>query len=260
MIAFSLLDGAGRPIAERASPQPFYAASTIKLAVMLAAALEVDAGRLLLEQTLTCRHAFPSAIADAPRFTVPLDDRDSEFPPDGVEATVAELIDMMITRSSNEATNVLVGRVGLRRVRAAIARCCTAQTTMARLIGDAAAADAGLTNTVTAADLAALMHCIATGRITGARTTEFMRATLGHQQHLRIAAELPPGIGWGSKSGNVDGIEHDVAFIGDAGSGSARYLAVCTRGYDEEQGREAIKALTAMFRSLDASQATETRR
>ncbi|HWU46403.1 MAG TPA: serine hydrolase [Humibacter sp.] len=251
MIAFSLLDGAGRPIAERASTQSFYAASTIKLAVMLAAALEVDAGRLRLEQTLRCRHSFPSSIAGAPHFTVPLDDRDSEFPPDDAEATVAELIEMMITRSSNEATNLLVGRVGLRRVQAAIARCCTAETTMRRLIGDAEAADAGLTNTVTAADLALLMHSIATGRITGARTTEFMRGTLGRQRHVRIAAELPPGTDWGSKAGNVDGVEHDVAFIGHPGSSSARYLAVCARGYDEEQGREAIRALTAMFRSLD---------
>lgn len=250
-IAFSLLDSDGRVLAERSPHEPFYAASTIKLAVMLAAALEIDAGRLRLDDALRCRRSFPSAIAGASDFLVPEGDRDVEFPPDGAEATVADLIDMMITRSSNEATNVLVGRVGLGRVEDAIARCGATDTAMRRMIGDTAAAEAGLTNTVTASDLSVVIRCIATGQITGAPTTEFMRATLGRQQHLRIAAELPPDAVWGSKSGNVDAIEHDVAFVGDPDSRSARYLAICTRSYGEDQGREAIRAITAMFRSLD---------
>lgn len=244
-ISFSLLDSAGNVLAERVPHEPFYAASTIKLAVMLAAALEIDAGRLRLDDRLVCGHTFPSGVPDAPRFAVPVGDRDTEFPPEGAEATVGDLIDMMITRSSNEATNVLAGRVGLQGVADAITRSGASGTTMRRLIGDTAAADAGLTNTVTAADLSTLIHCIATGQAASAAMTGFMRATLGRQQHVRIAAELPSGAVWGSKSGNVDGIEHDVAFVGDADSPAARYLAICTRGYGEGQGREAIRAIAA---------------
>jgi beta-lactamase class A len=45
---------------------------------------------------------------------------------------------------------------------------------------------------------------------------------------------------WGSKSGDVPGIEHDVAYVGTA---DARWcVAVCTAGYEPQQGREAIVA------------------
>jgi beta-lactamase class A len=95
---------------------------------------------------------------------------------------------------------------------------------------------------VSAHELATIMRCIAAGELTTPRSTEFMRGLLTRQQHVRIGSAVPAGITWGSKSGDVPGIEHDVAFIGDPSHAGTpvRYLAVCTRGYQPDQGREVI--------------------
>jgi beta-lactamase class A len=126
---------------------------------------------------------------------------------------------------------------------------------MERRFGDVAAAAAGRTNEVTAHDAATVMRCVVTGEVTTPRSAEFMRVLLTRQQHVRIGSAVPAGTTWGSKSGDVPGIEHDVAFIGDPSDTAApvRYLAVCTRGYQPDQGREVIastaSALLAMSRS-----------
>jgi beta-lactamase class A len=90
------------------------------------------------------------------------------------------------------------------------------------------------------------MRCIVTGNLTTAPSTAFMRRVLSAQELVRIASVIPSGTMWGSKSGDVPGIEHDVAFVGDPdGQGPVRYLAVCTRGYQPEQGREVIASVAA---------------
>jgi beta-lactamase class A len=255
-VAYALHDENGRPIAERNGTTVFYAASTIKLAVMLAVMRAVDAGGLELEQTLECPARFASDPrfvndAGAPDFALEPEDADPLYPPDG-RMSVAELVGAMISRSSNEATNVLVDRVGLAAVADVLRRCGASETRMERKIGDVAAARGGLTNEISARDASTIMRCIVTGELTAAPSTAFMRRVLSAQQLVRIASVIPSGTVWGSKSGDVPGIEHDVAFIGDPdGHASVRYLAICTRGYQPEQGREVIASVAAALLSTE---------
>jgi beta-lactamase class A len=248
-VAYCLLDRHGSVRAERAPDQVFYAASTVKLGVMLAVALAAEAGELTLEDRLPCDHEFVSGVrrpgsdAEPARFRVAPEDADERFPAAGETASIAELTRMMIVRSSNEATNVLFDRLGEERIAAAFARGGAVRSRMQRKIGDSDAIAAGLTNEVTAAELARLMHAIVTGSATGAGPAAWMRAVLAGQEHRLIADVVHPGIPWGSKSGNVPGIAHDVAFVGDPGSEDVRFLAICTRGFEPEQGRETLVAV-----------------
>jgi beta-lactamase class A len=242
-IAYSLRGADGAVLAERHGTESFYAASTIKLVVMLAAAIEIDRGRAGLGEQLACRHSFASGVPDAPPFGLDTDRQDPEFPEDGQLVSIAELIRMMIGRSSNEATNLLVDRIGLDAISETIAICELQQTTMERRIGDLAADDRGMTNTVSARDLAMVMRCIVGGHFTGQSTTAMMRGALAEQRNRRITTVLPDSMPFGSKSGEVPGIVHDVAFIGDPESGQVLYLAVCTRGLDEARGADVIAAL-----------------
>ena len=267
VIAYALADADGRMLSVRNERTAFYAASTVKLGVMLAAVLASERGELRLDDTLECRRRFVSAPSPAPShtpspapspavlpvqgsaeadgagatFVLDPDDVDPEFPADGGRASVAELVTMMICRSSNEATNVLVDRLGTPAIAEAFRLCGATRTRMERRIGDEAAVRAGLTNETTAEDLVLVMSGILAGRITTTSNAEWMRDVLTAQQHVRIGAAVPTGTPWGSKSGDVPGIEHDVAFVGEGAS--RRLLAVCTRGYEPEQGREAIRAL-----------------
>ena len=243
-ISYALLDDSGATIAQRHADERFYPASTIKLGVMLAVARAVDAGELSIDDEVEQPAHFVSGIREAPPFALAPDDREEGYAP-GSPATIAHLVARMIELSSNEATNILVGLVGLDAVNAAFELCSARSTRMQRLIGDLAAAAAGRTNWTTAADLARVMRSIVTGESTGAATTSMMRRALMRQRHPRIATALPAGATWGSKSGDVPGIGHDVAFVGDPDGGDVRYLAVCTAGYSEQQANEVIAALAS---------------
>lgn len=241
IVAYALHDECGRPIAERNADAPFYAASTIKLAVLLAAMHAVDAGDLSLDDALTCPALFTSGVP-APDFAVAREDADPRYPGNGERRPVSWLLERMISASSNEATNVLLDRLGFTAVGDALHGCGASVSRMERRFGDVAAAAAGLTNEVTAHDAATIMRAVVGGEMATRPSTEFMRGLLMRQQHVRIGSAVPAGMTWGSKSGDVPGIEHDVAFIGDSSHTAApvRYLAVCTRGYQPDQGREVI--------------------
>lgn len=247
IVAYALADREGRMLATRDARTVFYAASTVKLGVMLAAVLAAERGELSLDDTLECRHEFAfdptlePGSRDGETFVLDPDDRDPEFPADGARASIADLVTMMIRRSSNEATNVLFDRLGASAIAGAFRLCGATSTRMQRRIGEARAVRAGLTNETTAEDLVRVMAGIVGGRMTTQRSGDWMREVLAGQEHPRIGSVVPAGTPWGSKSGDVPGVEHDVAFVGEPRS--RRLLAVCTRGFEPEQGREVIRAV-----------------
>jgi len=214
-VAYCLLGQDGRIIVAQDSLEPFYAASTIKLAVMATAARAVDAGELAWD--------------------VPIE---AQGP------TVRELVADMIELSSNEATNVLARRLGFASITEVLSDADAEGCRMERLIGDRAATDAGLTNEVTPAGLARLLWSIVTGRLSSPASRELMVEQLRRQQFPVIADVLAPGTPWGSKSGWVDWIDHDAAFVG---SPSDRFLvlAVCTAGFPGREGLAEIRRVAA---------------
>ncbi|GAA4159425.1 serine hydrolase [Gryllotalpicola daejeonensis] len=211
-VAYCLLDATGRVLAADGEHDVFYAASTIKLAVMAAAAHAVDAGEL--------------------SWSTPL--------PQPVRSLVMD----MIARSSNEATNVVAARLGLAAISRVLADAGADGCRMERLIGDEAATAAGLTNEVTPLGLARLLHAIVTGRLTSPESREVMLEALRAQEFAVIGDEVRPGVGWGSKSGWVDGIDHDVAFVGSP-DGDFVVLAVCTSGFAGREGLGEIRRVAA---------------
>jgi len=243
--AFCLLDASGRVLAERDAERPFYAASAIKLGVLAAAARAVDAGDLAWSDTIAVHRVFASGAMGAPAFALDPDDLDGRLPPDGAEPTVLELAHAMIARSSNEATNLLVERVGFAAVEAALRAAGAEGCRMQRLFGDTAAQASGRTNTVAPRGLARLMHAAVTGALASAGSTGVMIEALAAQEFPVIAEGLPAGTPWGSKSGWVPGIDHDVAFVGAPGSDGLRVLAVCTAGFAGRGGRHDIRRIAA---------------
>src|SRR5438105_12414513 len=92
----------------------FHAASTIKVAVLLAVAAAVDEGRLQLESRLAVRNRILS-VADGEPFRVAAarDAGAQVYAHIGRTLTIGELARHMIVTSSNLATNLILDLVGV---------------------------------------------------------------------------------------------------------------------------------------------------
>lgn len=249
--AHRLTDLDGLVLAEHDPHRAFYAASTIKLHVLLAALGWSPEGAedgtparpaLDLGRTVPATRTFRGVSGG--EFTLTGDHLDPTHPADGTPITVGELLTRMIDRSSNEATDTIITLLGggdpgdgLRAVGRVIRDLGLTGTRVERLIGDDVATGRGLTNETSAADLATTMATIVRGDgLTGDAHALALDA-LRSQRIPVITSVLRPGVDHGSKSGEVDGIRHDVAFAGD------RILAVLTSGYAEDEANTVIRDL-----------------
>ena len=249
IIAFCVRRASGAVLAERSAGQQFYAASTVKLAVLAAVARALEAGTVTLATPLISTDTFRSDAPGAPDYTIDPDDIDEGMPAPGTSMPLADVVERMIVVSSNEATNMATDLVGLDAVNAALMDAGATSTTYGSKYSDFAAVALGATRFTTAGDLAALMSAVVTGDLTGPEWTAWMTAMLGRQHDRQLTSHAPGDVPFGSKSGWVDGIRHDVAFIGEPGP-DALVMAVCTRGYEAPAAEEALKAIGLIAQTL----------
>src|SRR5216110_1823816 len=212
-----------------------HAASTMKLPVMIQIFRDADAGLLGLDDSLTVHTAFPSLVEGA--FVVGKeDDSDSTlYALVGRNRAVRDLLERMITRSSNLATNILIERVGAARAQ------CTARALGAwsiqvlRGVEDGAAYRAGLNNTTTARDLGVLLAAIAKGRAASRAACDSMLAILGRQEFNEgIPVGVPPGTRVAHKTGWIGEVVYNDAAVVSPAAGVGYVLVVLTGGIKED--------------------------
>lgn len=249
VITYCIRRAGGQVLAERGADDRFYAASTVKLAVLVAVARALDAGTVTLEAPMTSTDTFQSDVLGSPDYHIDPDDIDDGMPPPGTPMPLADVVERMIVVSSNEATNMASDLVGLPAVNAALADAGATSSSYGSKYSDFAAAAQGARRDTTARDLAALMSAIVTGTLAGPERTSWMTAMLGRQHDRLVTTHVPPGVPCGSKSGSVNRIRHDVAFVGEPGP-DALVVAVCTCGYEEPAAEEAIRAIGALAVNL----------
>jgi beta-lactamase class A len=226
----------------------FHAASTMKVPVMIQVFREVDAHRLRLNDRLPVINTFRSIADGSPYALDKADDSDSSlYGRVGQTLPVRDLVDLMITVSSNLATNILIDRVRTDSVRAALHDIGADSVTVLRGVEDGAAFRAGLNNTTTARGMGVVMAAIADGRAASAQSCGEMVRILRRQRFNKgIPAGLPRGASAAHKTGWLTGTHHDAAIV--YWRDRPRYvLVVLTRGIqDEAQSAPLIAELTAM--------------
>lgn len=226
-IVYRELDS-GRGLARR-EHVVFHAASTMKLAVLVA--LHADPA-LDLDAPVPVENRFRS-IVDGSEFS--LDRSDDEDPwtyeQVGKSVPLRTLMERMIVRSSNLATNLLIARADPARVTSLCRSLGARETVVLRGVEDAKAHERGLDNVTSAADLALLLEAIGAGRVRGARAMEDVLA----RQELNegIPRGLPAGTRVAHKTGAITKIYHDAALVLPAGE-KGYVLVVLTRGFADE--------------------------
>jgi beta-lactamase class A len=220
-----------------------HAASTMKVPVLIELAQRVDAGRFGWDWPLMVKNEFHS-IVDSSTFAL-LERDDSEktlFTREGELVPARELARLMITWSSNFATNLLVDQLGASQIQTTSRRLGADSIVVLRGVEDQKAFDRGLSNTTTARDLAVLLASIAQGQAASDSSTAIMLDILAHQEFREgIPAGVPAGTRIASKTGSITGINHDAAVIYPP-SRSPYVLVILTRGFERPVDAEAYMA------------------
>jgi beta-lactamase class A len=219
----------------------FHAASTMKVPVMVELFRQVDAGKLSLEQQVTLANQFASIVDGSPYALDAQDDEDATlYERLGKPVPVRELIQRMITRSSNLATNTVIALVDAKRVTKTLRTLGARQMTVLRGVEDGKAYEKGLNNSATARDLSTLLAAIERGKAASPASTKAMRSILLAQElNQEIPAGLPPGTPVAHKTGQISGVLHDAAIVYPQGR-SPYILVVLTSGIPDETVARAL--------------------
>jgi beta-lactamase class A len=214
----------------RAEHQTHYAASTMKVGVMVAASRAIPD----LDRPVLVHNEHRSAAPGAEVFgNDPTEDGDAEvWRKIGSEVPLRWLIKRMIVRSSNLATNLVLGALGndFEAVNRVWRDAGATRAHTDRGIEDGRAREAGITNEVTASDLCLLMGALASGKLAGeAATREMLHILCAQEWRDDFALGLPDGARAAVKNGWIAGVRHSAAaiFPDDA---EPYALAVCTTG------------------------------
>lgn len=210
----------------------FHAASTMKVPVLIELARRVDAGDLRWSEAIPVRNSFRSLVDGSPFVLNLADDSDSTLYQEiGHDQTVERVARLMIVRSSNLATNLLMERLEATRVNATAHALGADSIQVLRGVEDGKAYAQGLNNTTTARDLAMLLDAIARGRAASrAQSFRMVDFLLGQEFNEGIPAGVPAGVRVAHKTGEITAISHDAAIVYPPGRGPY-VLVVLTKGY-----------------------------
>ncbi|MBM7797162.1 beta-lactamase class A [Microlunatus panaciterrae] len=223
-----------------------YAASAMKLPLVLACYRRADEGRLDLQSPILVHNEFISRVGGT--FEV---DRTDDSDPEvwgrvGQHVPLAWLCRRSLVRSSNLATNLVLAAVGLPAVTATLADLGADGVEVVRGIGDFAAADRGLTNVITTRGLTTLL--LALGDQT-AGSSQACAAVLemlaANEIDTEIRAALPEGTYVAHKNGWVTGVLHDAALIRPSDAAELVLSVATTGGWNEGSARGFIHAIAA---------------
>jgi len=248
-----------------------HAASTMKIPVMMEVFELVARGRIRLTDSIVVTNRFASIVdGSAYQLSAETDSDQEIYRLIGQPMSVLELVERMITISSNLATNILIDRVGPANVRLLTRRLGALDIQVRRGVEDSKAFQAGLNNTTTAFDLMLLLTAIADGRqLPRVETSQMVDILAAQKFNDAIPAGLPAGTIVAHKTGEITRHNHDAAIVYPLGratsprrSDKPYVLVVLTRGIaDRAVSSRLIASLAAIIhQDLTQNLATNKRR
>ena len=218
----------------------FHPASTFKVHVMMEVFHQVEQGLFSLGDCLPIINSFTS-IADGSKFSL-LERDDAEqtlYPRVGESETIRELTRLMIVRSSNLATNILLEKIGTKSVNDFIRALGIQGVTVIRGIEDHAAYHLGMNNSATARGLTQTMKLIAEGNVVSKQASDKMiEILLGQEFNESIPALLPTSVKVAHKTGWTGDVYHDTGIVYPEHR-KPYVLSIMTRGFAEDKQEEA---------------------
>jgi beta-lactamase class A len=230
----------------------FHAASTIKVAVLLAVFRAADEGRLHLDDSLHVRNRFISAAGGSPFRLSPESDAMPElYRLVGRTAKISMLAEGMITASSNLATNLLLDFMGVEYARKVLRDAQVGGVELRRGVEDHAAHDRGINNEVTADGLVSLLSAVRGDFLSNESKEQAIRILLEQRFNSMLPAGLPAHAAVAHKTGEISTACHDMGIV--YLPEREPYIAVILTEFDSEGNgrREIVAAISgAIYRLI----------
>ena len=230
----------------------FHAASTIKVAVLLATFRAADEGRFQLDDSLHVRNRFISAADGSPFRLNP----DSDALPElyqaiGRTAKISALAEGMIAASSNLATNLLLEFLGVEYARKVLRDAQVYGVELRRGVEDHGAHERGINNEATANGLLTLLSVVRGDFLSSESKEQAICILLQQRFNSMIPAGLPAHAAVAHKTGEISTACHDMGIV--YLPEREPYIAVILTEFDSEQDgrRETVAAISeAIYRSV----------
>lgn len=193
----------------------FHAASTMKTPVMIELFRQVTLGSLTLQDTMVVRKEFQSIVDGSWYALTAEDDSDDDvYAKMGTPQTLEYLVERMITRSSNVATNLLMSKVKGDQITATMRQMGAPDILVRRGVEDNKAYQQGLNNVTSAYDLQVIFEQLAQGKAVNPAASAAMVHILKQQYYNDlIPALLPKNVQVAHKTGWITGVHHDAGII-----------------------------------------------
>jgi len=222
--------------------ESFHAASTMKTPVMIELFRQSAAGKFSLKDSLVIRNEFRSIVDSSIYHLSPDDDSELDlYKHEGEKRSLLDLMRLMITVSSNLATNLLIEYAGPQNVNKTMQDLGAKGVLVLRGVEDDKAYQKGLNNQVTAAGLLTIYEKMAKDELVSKDASEQMTSIL-LDQHFReiIPAQLSPEVKVAHKTGWFKSVNHDSGFV-ILPDGRKYVLVLLSKNIPND--KEAIKAL-----------------
>jgi len=213
----------------------FHAASTYKAAILVALLRMDQEHALKISDKVLLENKFYSVV-DSSLYQLgdDPDEPDETFTKIGKEVSIRSLLDIMIEKSSNLATNALVKHVGAEKINDTL-KSLGLQITVVRGVSDDRAYYDCINNVVTAGRLETLYKIIFDETKLDRQHRKIALDILEkNTESNRLAGKLPPEVRVAHKPGNTSKVFHDAGIVVDD-STNPYYIAILTSGYRSEK-------------------------
>ncbi len=192
----------------------FHAASTIKVAILLAVLKGVDEERFRFDDPLHVRNRF---LSDVNRSAYRLDSNSDGYPQlyqsIGRTARISDLAEWMITWSSNLATNLLLDFVGTDYASEVLKEAGVSGVHLRRGVEDGAAHEKGVDNETTANGLLELFSVLRGDFLSKPSRERVIHILLQQRFTAMIPAGLPSHATVAHKTGEISTVCHDAGIV-----------------------------------------------
>lgn len=193
----------------------FHAASTMKTPVLIEAYKQAAAGKFKIANAIVVKNEFKSIVDDSFFSLDAGDDSDSLlYTKVGTKFPIYDLLYLMIIKSSNLATNIIIDLVGAQNVNQTMREMGANDIQILRGVEDTKAYQKGMNNTTTAFDQMLIFSAMAQGKTVDKKSSNAMvKILLDQAFNDKIPAQLPKDVKVAHKTGWIKGINHDAGIV-----------------------------------------------